>query len=403
MKHIRAQIEAGKVDIRGTRVFWNNDDIVRRHPDYYIGVNMVSARSQSNEVVGDGFSLCTDFFADGATFIHRDGLEYGNAKGAWDPAAIPGTTTRETELKPVLLWAGYRSMHDLAGGVADGTEGCAGFVYEKLSRKESPNPGLYGVRACKSYFFVEDAMLCLGAGIANRTPDVPGDIRTTIDQPEWRGPVEINTVRAGARTVGVGKPRKYRMEPDKMGDIRIEHNGIAYTILAEQTDGPVEFLAETARTHWVPRHGGNRGKDGLPKEVPLLRLAINHGGRPDGASYGYVVQPLGKGAVPARIVSNSASLQAVATPDGELVQAVFFSEDKTLTVGDLRLRVSSPSALMLRRRNGKAVLAVADLAQDPNRKEVVVRTTIPGAERIRIPMPGKPNCGMAAVITLALP
>ncbi|MBT7299448.1 MAG: hypothetical protein HN849_08050, partial [Victivallales bacterium] len=382
--------------IHGTRVFWNNDDIVRRHPEYYLGVNMVSSRSQSNEVVAGGFSLFTDFFADGSTFIHRDGLEYGNAKGAWDPAAIPGTTVRQTTLKPIHLWSGYRGIPNLAGGVADGKDGCAGFVYEKGKRKESPNPALYGVRARKSYFLVGDAMICLGAGIENLTPDVPGTIRTTIDQPEWRGGITVTPARADARTFTPDKPQKHRLNPGKMGDIAVEHSGISYTILANQTKGVVELVAETKPTDWVARHGGNKRRQDLPKEVPVFRLGIDHGDKPAGSTYGYVVQPLGKQPIPAEVVANTPEFQAIATPNGDLIQAIIFSPKATLKVGKLRLRVNAPAALMLRRQNGQATLTVADLTQDPDRKELLVETDLPGASPLRIPLPTKPNCGRAA-------
>ena len=396
VEQIRTQIEAKKVAIHGTRVFWNNDDIVRRHPEYYVGVNMVSARTQSNEVVADGFSLYTDFFGDGTTFIHRDGLEYGTAKGAWDVAAIPGTTTRETQLKPVRLWGGYRGVHNLAGGVDDGQDGCAGFVYEKGKSRGSPNPGLYGIRAQKSYFFVGDSMICLGAGIENVTPDTPGTIRTTIDQPEWRDGITVVPTKGKRFGATPDEPVRRQYSLTKTGDLTVKHNGIAYTILASQTKGSVELVAETKPTDWVARHGGNKRRKDLPKEVPVLRLGIDHGDKPVGSTYGYVVQPLGKQPIPVQVVANTPELQAVATPDDNLIQAIIFSPKATLEVGKLRLRVSAPAALMLRRQNGKATLTVADLTQDPSRKELLVESNLPGASPLRIPLPTKPNCGKAA-------
>ena len=42
------------------------------------------------------------------------------------------------------------------------------------------NELLYGFKAYKGYFILGDYFVALGAGVTNMTPNIEGDIRTTI-------------------------------------------------------------------------------------------------------------------------------------------------------------------------------------------------------------------------------
>lgn len=100
----------------GTRWFYNNDDLIKRTPDYYMMVNMASSRCDGLESAGnfaDEFNIYTN---DGLTLFQRKGDEYRKIIGAMDLTAMPGVTAREGErrLKPITNWRGFCSKYNFA-------------------------------------------------------------------------------------------------------------------------------------------------------------------------------------------------------------------------------------------------------------------------------------------------
>ena len=94
-------------EIIGTRYFWNCEAMIHRRPDYYVGVNMVSARKNSTEVCNTSTSH-TEFLCDGSTFLMK-----ARTNTTWskllDFSAIPGTTgTKCIQKADYANWRGSR-------------------------------------------------------------------------------------------------------------------------------------------------------------------------------------------------------------------------------------------------------------------------------------------------------
>lgn len=375
----------------GTRWFYNNDDLVKKNGRYHIMVNMSSSRCDGIESA-PGFADEYNFYTtDGSTLFQKTGDEYRNALGAFDVTAFPGVTAREgmDRLEPVTNWRGYTSCHNFAAGATLGGENAvAGYIFEKMNASDKDgvndrgdnhgrNAMLYGVRAYKSYFMLGDYMVCLGAGVSNLTPEIQGNVRTTMEQTEKKGDI-------------------YGLK-GKKGVKWIVHEGkFAYSAFPEYAS-KVHWTVEKCRTDWVKRNGSNRCAEGLPETVDMFRMWFDHGRYCTGDTYGYAVYA-GEG-LPAReypfeVLRNDTSVQAVRSSDSKVVEAVFYDPSASLKSKGLDISVSHPCALLLEKRDNGFTFAVTDALMDASCKEMTV--TVNGIPFI-VTMPSGEHLGQPAV------
>ncbi|WP_302812982.1 polysaccharide lyase family 8 super-sandwich domain-containing protein, partial [Victivallis vadensis] len=329
----------------GTRYFFNNDDLIRKNPAYYVFVNMVSNRTNGLESYYGGASGFNLFTCDGQTIFEREGGESSRALGAAILTMLPGTTERQVkELKPVENWLGYGSRGDFAAGaVLPDQDAVAGFIFDKVNDSvvENParreeNPEILKLRANKAYFFFGDLFLALGAGIENLAPEYDGNIFTTVEQ----------TLKKGNNPV----VRKHGVE-------WVENNGFVYGVLPQATSGKIAHKSEKRMTGWRKLSEANRGVE--ENEVELFSMWIDHGREVKDGSYAYFVSCDGK--VPERlpeILSNTVKVQAARL--GNTVEAVFYDASAGLETPFGAVTVSAPCALAAKFREGKVELAVAD-------------------------------------------
>lgn len=95
------------------------------------------------------------------------GHEYDDAFVVWDWTRVPGTTAVANQSTADLRWYLFGS-NQFGGGVSNAHNGV--MAYEHAYQ---------GVEARKAYFFMGDAMVCMGSGIkAARTQEV----RTSVNQ-----------------------------------------------------------------------------------------------------------------------------------------------------------------------------------------------------------------------------
>ena len=389
----------------GTRWFFNNDDLIKKTPQYHIMINMSSIRCDGLESA-DGSADGYNFFpTDGMTLFQKSGNEYYHLTGAWDLTATPGVTAREgmDRLEPVTNWRGFCSLHNFAAGATSGGENAvAGFIFEKTdaSEKDSAekknggecrNPSLYGVQAYKSWFFFGDYMLALGAGITNSLSDLDGTIRTTIDN-TWHEN-EVTAMQDG-KQIGVGAGTWSFYVGGKPVWV-IQKGKFAYTVLPEYTQNAY-FCQETLKTRWDRYNAVNAGKENLPETADALRLWIDHGRNIKDGTYGYVVyagEGLPSEELPFDVLRNDTSVQAAATKDRQTIEAVFYTADSPLVAEGVELSVSNPCAVMIDRGR----LCVTDAAMDFGLEEISV---IYNGRRISVPMPQGALCGKAVSVDL---
>ena len=362
----------------GTRYFFNNDDLIRKNPDYYVFVNMASSRTNGLESYYGGANGFNLFTCDGQTLFERDGGESAKALGAATLTMLPGTTARQVkQLNPVQNWIGYGSKGAFAAGaVAPDQDAAAGFVFDKVNyavvetptRKEE-NPEILKLRANKAYFFFGDLFLALGAGITNLAPEYDGNIFTTVEQ----------TLKKG------GSPAV-----SKHGVEWVENNGFVYGVLPQATTGKIAHKSEKRMTGW--RKLSQANKNTGENEVELFLMWIDHGRNVDNGSYAYFVSCDGK--APERlpeILANTVKVQAAAL-DGT-VEAIFYDASARLKTPHGTISVSAPCALVAKFDGASVELTAADGLMNRKLRELAV--TVDG-KPYRLELPGGELLGKAA-------
>ena len=416
LQHYIDIMEGNAKEISGNRYFWNNDDMIQRRDDYYVGVNMTSARSSSTEVVNSSTSH-TEYICDGSTFLMKRPDVFNAAKGFWKLSAIPGTTTRQTVLNADYSnHLGFTGVNNFAGGVSDGKLGACAFIYEKAFSNVAKNPSLFAVSAKKSYFMFENEMLCLGSGIINKNPELDGEIRTCVNQAEERG--DINWSVDGGKTVSEMRCPSREQISKITSPIMLAHDGLGYIILPEQTCASIDISLEERPAKWMEIYpNANKNIPDKPEKMKMLQIDFNHGKNPDKDTYAYIVNLRCKDfealrqyydSKPLTVLSNTETLQAVKHNHENITQAVFYNPEAILISGKTTLSVNAPAVIMVKENvEGEMTVIVADPCQNPDLKELQIKINKhlsgPGVTDredgvlITMPLPENPYCGKAVL------
>lgn len=381
----------------GTRWFYNNDDLVKRTPDYYMMVNMASSRCDGLESASDFADEFNIYTNDGLTLFQRKGDEYRKIIGAMDLTAMPGITAREGEhrLKPITNWRGFCSKHNFAGAATHGGDNAvAGYLFEKMdaaSKKkkvEMENPVAFGVKAHKSYFMLSDYLIALGAGITNLQPEQEGNIRTSIEQTAHQGKV---TLYDGKKRLQPSSGINSLVKKGKPLWV-VQEGGFAYAPLPEFTP-EASFLCESKDNEWVKRNIMNKGKKNLPAQADLLRVWIDHGREVKNGVYGYVVyagEELPAQKNPFTVLRNDTLVQAVESADKRVLEAVFYKAGETVQWGGLPVRTSVPCILLIERDGEEYSISVTDPTMNVYLGQVKVEI---GDTTIAVTLPSGKECG----------
>lgn len=396
----------------GTRWFFNNDDLIKKTPDYHITINMASVRCDGLESAAELADAYNFYPTDGLTLFQRTGDEYFRIMGGWDVTASPGVTAREgmDKLTPVTNWRGYCSKHNYAVGATDGGENAVtGYIFEKMnaSDKEGVNDKgnstglnaiLYDFKAYKANFILGDYFVALGAGITNRRPELKGHIRTTIDQTAHVG--DICIIEKGKESLlSAGDTRSLLTSKGK--SVWVKQKGkFAYRVLPEFTCEAF-VRTETCPTNWIKRNRVNGKITDLPQTVDIFRLWIDHGQTPVNDTYGYVVyagRQLPSDVLPFRVLRNDTLVQAVCSVDGKLIEAVFYPGNKGLKGKGISLSVSAPCAVLVKEEKDKYIVSVTDACMNPALKEIAL---VLNKRIINVPIEQGMLGGKPAVIEVA--
>ncbi|MEU2429914.1 polysaccharide lyase 8 family protein [Streptomyces sp. NPDC007861] len=330
------------------RVFHNMDRATHRRRDWTASVSMASQRIAHYEF-GNGEHARG--YHTGAGWLQWWGADHGLEQYSdtyWptvDPYRLPGTTVSRKPLPDGVggNWGGPRPSPAWVGGTTDGEYGTAGQHLQGITST---------MYAKKSWFFLDDSVVCLGAGITSADGHT---VETTVDN----------------RNLGAA------------GSAALSVNGIRQ---------PVEqgWTATRARTRWahIAGHAGyvfpggaeigalreertgawrdiNTGSSPEPFTRRYLTLWQDHGTDPQDASYAYILMP---GASELRtaaraldgdwleILSNTAQQHGVRVASRGFTGINFWEPG---TVG--KVTASAPVSVQIRERwDGTATIGVAD-------------------------------------------
>lgn len=321
---------------RKNKHFWKSDIMTHHGDKYYMSAKVISTRTNGTEML-NGENLRGYYLPLGATNILRSGKEYKNIFPIWDWTRIPGTTAVSSQSTAMLSWYHFGS-NKFAGGVSNSKNGCIAFehVYN-------------GVQARKAYFFIGDAMLCLGTGItAYRTNSVV----TTINQCYTNGDIYLSD----NKKVILYNNKKKLFDNldwayhDSIGYIFPDKNKI--TLQNQKQTGSWSLLSES------------ESKEELSGKV--FSLWFEHGEEPQSETYSYIIIPdksLQETQEIAKkhgfvIVKNDKNIQAVYNKNVSAI--VFYKAGSVHLTNDLQITVDKAAIILIEESKNGYELSVSD-------------------------------------------
>ncbi|MFH8568354.1 polysaccharide lyase 8 family protein [Streptomyces sp. NPDC017993] len=332
----------------GHRQFPGMDRAVHRRPGWAASLSMASRRITYYEN-GNGENVRG--WHTGSGMLYWWGDTYGNGQYSdafWptvDPMRLPGTTASRKKLADGEggVWGAARPEVSWVGGSEAGPYAAAGQYLKGLAST---------LLAKKSWFFLDDAVVCLGAGITARDGQT---IETIVDNRNL-GPTGGSALTVDGRP----QPTSYPWSATLTGARWAHLAGHAGYVFPGGTT--LKALREARSGAWKDI---NAGGSPTPVERRYLTLLTDHGTDPSGAHYSYVLLPGASAARTAaraadtawlRVLANTDDLQAIAVPSLGFLGANFWFGG---TAGPLT--ADAPASVTVHERSdGTAVIGVSD-------------------------------------------
>ncbi|MCC8144944.1 MAG: DNRLRE domain-containing protein [Bacteroidales bacterium] len=317
--------------------YWRSDYTLHQRPGFTFDVRTVSTRTLRNEN-GNGENIKGYFLSEGATDIAVDGDEYYNIFPVWDWGRIPGTTTPALTTIPQPGQWGTSGTSTFAGGVSDGVYGVSAFAMRNYEYSS------VNTEAKKSWFFFDDEVVCLGAGIRSGSMT---QVNTTINQCLLEGDVTVikNDNSSEIYTTAQKDSRTFNNTLSW-----ILHGKVGYYL---PSGGRLVVNNQTQTGSW---QSINTSQAGTSVSKDVFKLWFMHGIAPGDDNYAYVVVPnvntvekvneYKKDNV--RILSNTALIQAVEHIDLGIVGVVFYGPATFTYDEHTTIRATKPCTVMLR-------------------------------------------------------
>ncbi len=378
----RARGQRDAPPLVGNRHFWRADMMAHHRAKYYASARMHSRRLANTDGPANSEGLLSHHLADGCLVLMQRGDEYRDIFGVWDWRKIPGTTVRQ---KAELAGSPRRmGTTDFVGGVSDGDYGLAACDFERS-----------GLRARKSWFFLDDEIVCLGAGIT-APPGEP--VVTTINQCHLNGEVVLTSAD------GNGSERLQQGEHVAAGAKWFWHDLVGY-VFVEPTEVHVQNGPKSGS--W---HASNRRYPERADTRDLLTAWIDHGAEPQGAKYAYVVVPaIGRdevagytAEVPVRVLANSEKLQAVVQERLGLVGAAFYEPGKLEVRPGYGVEVDRACLMLVRELDRRLEVTVANPENEGGEVRVKVFTGEAEAKEVVVRLPEGLEAGRSVARTIAM-
>ncbi|MFF0225937.1 polysaccharide lyase family 8 super-sandwich domain-containing protein [Streptomyces sp. NPDC004629] len=349
--------------VTGHKYFWRSEFSSHLRDRYGIFTRLnsprmvgVEYRSTLRPEVGNEI----DWNAQGATSIQVTNREYDDLVPAFDWFHYPGVTAPYVK---VTSASGKRNAGSFTGGVSDGRYGAAVYTLDRSS-----------TTGRKSYFYFDDEMVALGAGISSTSEHA---VHTTVNQGAARSNASVGgkAVRPGTDSAATRASWAYNDE-------------IGYVF---PKGGPLKVSNKEQTGSWLDRD---------PVQRNAFTLFFDHGTTPDGAEYAYIVLP---GATPAKvhayaarpavkILRNDEQVQAVRHPRLRLTMATFHAAGSLDLGAGRALHVDQPAIVILNEDGRSAVVSVANPDQPGLTVSVVLAA--PGrTRRASFPLGTGPNLG----------
>ncbi len=336
----------------GNRHFWCSDYMAHQRPGYFAGVKMVSTRIVGTET-GNGQGIKNYYTADGAMSLMKTGTEYSRLMPLWNWRQVPGITCAQSyEPYKLVTWGrGAEGKTTFVGGVSNRTYGVAAFDFDHD-----------GIRARKAWFFFDNEIVCLGAGI---NAEDPNPVTTTIEQNWHVGNVSARHADKVV-SIGVGPTRNLT------GARWLLHGTTGYLFPEKQ---PIAVQIEKRSGSW--QNICNDLSPDLTETGEVFAAWIGHGIKPQEAGYAYVVLPnttadqLEACSSP-QILANSPRQQAVWHHQLQMMAVVFYQPGEITLPDGALLSVDKSCVLLAHSLDNSVEISLADPTQTEARITVTV-------------------------------
>ncbi|MBD8487771.1 DNRLRE domain-containing protein [Echinicola sp. CAU 1574] len=310
--------------------YWNTDYAVHHRPGYMFGLRTVSTRTMKSEM-GNGENLKGTYLTEGATYIAVNGDEYYNIFPAWEWNKVPGTTVPEITNYPTRSsWGTNPGKSAFVGGVSDGKYGANVFAMDD-----------YNTQAKKAWFFFDDEIVCLGAGISSSASQ---KINTTMNQSLLDGDVVVSE-SGSIQTLSEG------LHNYSSGLDWVWHDSVAY-LFPQGGNIRLSNDVQTGNSYDI-NHSYYSSNDPISKDV--FKLWIDHGLSPSNDHYEYIVVP-GMNSAAAMssyddsnivVLANTDSVQVVKHAALDIWQLAFYKAGIFEAEG-VKVKVDKPLVLQLK-------------------------------------------------------
>lgn len=353
-----------------SRMFADQDRLVHHRPQWGCTVNLSSKRIGRYEW-GNSENNLGWYQGDGMTFLYTRQDPSQFSADFWptvDPYALPGTTVNDQARASGAGGAGTgipRAFQAFAGGLTvDGRWGVIGMDHLNHNKTLSGR---------KSWFFLDDAVICLGAGI---TGTGGASVQTTIENRSFAvgsGP-DLRTDSRTRRLADGDSPVAIKRS------VHIEGHGGYVLLDAPGISGATEVAVIRRTGSWYDvNSGADTGGTTDPVTREYVTITHRHGVDPADSGYAYMVLPaathdttFSQSANPdVKVLANSSVSQMIEVATEKLVLANFFAAGSSEGY-----TVSGPGTLAVRQVGDQLAVSVAD----PSRTQSSVRVTLPGTQ-----------------------
>ncbi|GAB6859543.1 polysaccharide lyase 8 family protein [Microbacterium xylanilyticum] len=355
-----------------TTAFGDQDRLVHHRPNFSAVVNVSSKRIGRYEW-GNRENNLGWYQGDGMTFFYSPADPAQYSADFWptvDPYRLPGTTvTAAPRSSGAADGTGIpRAFQAFGGGLAlDGRWGIQGMDHLNFDKSLS---------ARKSWFFLDDKVVCLGAAIASSSGH---DVFTTIDNRSF-APGTVPNVRTDNRN---------RVLTAADGAITVKrnvhimgHGGYVF-LSGENVSGTVDVQVVPRSGDWQTiNSGSDTGGTTEVKNRDYVTITHHHGTDPTGGGYAYLVLPNVEHSVTftesdaptVEVVANNAQAQVIRVTSEGLTLGNFFQATPSDESPAYGVTVSGPCSLAVRTDAGRTTIAVSD----PSRTQTTARVVLAG-------------------------
>ncbi|GGV22480.1 lyase [Streptomyces longisporoflavus] len=332
----------------GHRLFPDMARATHRRPGWAASISMADSRITYYET-GNGENLRG--WQTGSGMLYWWGDTYANGQYSdafWptvDPYRLPGITASRKTLADAAGGDWGASMPDVkwVGGASDGQRASVGQYLKGLQST---------LRAKKSWFCLDDAIVCLGAGIVCTDGAA---VETTVENRNL-GPAGTTSFQVDGAAKPTTTPWTATLAGAKWAHIG-GHGGYVFP-----GGATVKALREERTGRWSDI---NKGGATTPIARKYLTMYVDHGTAPTNGTYAYALMPGASAAQTAARSADTGWLQVLANSDaqqGISVPSLGFTGVNFWFGGTVgKVTASAPcSALISEKGDGTAVICVSD-------------------------------------------